>query len=163
MVVLDELEDLTFCQGLVPEHLYTIARAARLQEHLPGKVLFREGHESPYVYLLLQGEVSLEIEVPGEGPLSVQAVGAGELLGWSPLLGLGPMTATARTTTRCRLATLAAADVLALSKQDPLFGEEFLRRTAATLSQRLRALRLQVLEARRLPDHEPECPEPASA
>ena len=163
MILLDELENLTFCEGLAPDHLHMIARAARLEEHLPGTVLFREGHESAYVYLLLQGEVSLEIEVPGQEPLAVQQVGAGELLGWSPLFGLGPMTATARTTTRCRLGALAAADVLALSRQDALFGQEFLRRTAATLSQRLRALRLQVLEARRGLDHAPECPEPAWA
>jgi CRP-like cAMP-binding protein len=148
MVPLDELEELAFCEGLAPEHLHLIARAARLQEHLPGTVLFREGHESPYVYLLLQGEVSLEVEVPGEGALSVQELGAGELLGWSPVLGLGPMTGTARTLTRCRLAALAAADVRALGRQDPLFGAEFLRRTATALAQRLRATRLQLLQAR---------------
>lgn len=152
MVLLEELEDLAFCQGLRPEHLHMLARAARLEEHLPGTVLFREGHGSACVYLLLKGEVNLEIEVPGERPLAVQAVGAGELLGWSPVLGLGPMTATARTTTRCRLAALATAEVLALSKLDPSFGEEFLRRTAAALSQRVHALRRQILKARRLPN-----------
>ena len=151
MVPIDELEELAFCQDLAPEHLHLIARVARLEEHPPSTVLFREGHESPYVYLLLQGEVGLEIELFGEGPVSVQAVEGGELLGWSPVLGLGPMTATARTLTRCRLAVLDATHLRALSRQDPVFAAEFLRRTAAALAQRLHATRVELLEARRSP------------
>jgi CRP-like cAMP-binding protein len=163
MVPLDELEGLAFCQGLAPEYLYLIARTARLQEHLPGTVLFREGYESPYVYVLLQGEVDLEVEVPGEGPLSVQAVEAGELLGWSSALWPGPMTATARTLTRCRLAALAAADLRALSRQDPAFGAAFLRRTAAALAQRLHATRVQLLQARCSPRPDAWCGGTATA
>jgi CRP-like cAMP-binding protein len=150
MVLLDELQDLAFFQGFPPEHLKQLARAAHLKEHLPGTVLFSEGRASAYVYLLLQGEVRLEIEVPGQGALPIQTLGAGELIGWSPLLRAGPMTATAHTVTRCRLAALDAAQILALSDQDPRFGLEFMRRTAVALAQRLRATRLLVVASRQV-------------
>jgi CRP-like cAMP-binding protein len=145
MVLLDELQDLAFLEGFAPEHLRQIARAAQLKEYLPGVVLFCEGRASPYVYLLLQGEVRLDIAVPGQGALPIQTLSSGELVGWSPVLRTGPMTATAHTVTRCRLAALDAAQVLAMSDQDPRFGMEFLRRTAVALAQRLRATRQKVV------------------
>lgn len=141
MILLDELAEVAFVRGLAPEHVRQLALLARSQECLAGTVLFREGQESASVYLVLRGNVSLEIEVSGRGPVPVQTVTAGELLGWSPVLRLGPMTATARALTRCRLAVLDAARVVALTEQDPRFGVEFLRRTAATMAQRLSAAR----------------------
>ena len=85
--------------------------------------------------------------MPGHEPARLQTAGPGELLGWSPVLGLGPMTATARTLTPCRLIAIDAGRIVELGKQDPLFGNEFLRRTAIALAKRLNATRLQLLEA----------------
>jgi CRP-like cAMP-binding protein len=148
MVLLDEIQDLAFFRGCAPELIKQVALVAQLQEHLPGTVLFSEGHPSPWVYLLLQGEVNLEIDVPGHGALLIQTLGSGELLGWSPVLATGPMTATARALTRCRLAALDAAQILKISECDLRFGLEFFRRTALALAQRLRATRLQLAAGR---------------
>jgi CRP-like cAMP-binding protein len=85
-------------------------------------------------------------------------VGAGELLGWSSLLGQAPMTATSRALTTSRLIALDASQVLALCRFDPKFGFTFMKRTAEALAKRLNATRLQLLDVFRheLPVH----PEP---
>jgi CRP-like cAMP-binding protein len=145
MVLLDMLEDLDFLRGTPPEHLGHLAALGQLQEHPAGTVLFREGEVSHHVYLVHQGEVLLEVQVPGRGPAPIQTVGPGELLGWSPVLRLGPMTATARTLSRCRLVALDAGPLLALCQRDPAFGLEFLRRTAAAIGRRLHGTRLRLL------------------
>ncbi len=141
MILLEELAEVDFVRGLLPEYIQRIARLARLQEYLADSVLFREGEACPFVYLLLRGIVILEMTVSGRGTVPIQAVGPGDLLGWSPLLRLGPMTATARTLTRCRLAALDAAQLLVLSEHEPRFGMEILRRTATAVARRLRAAR----------------------
>lgn len=142
MILLDELADVEFLRGLSPEYVRRIAQAAQLEECLAGTVLFREGQGCPFVYLVLRGSVMLEVNAPAQGTVPVQTVEAGELLGWSPLFRLGPMTVTACTRTRCRLAVLDAARLLAMAEHEPRFGMELLRRTATVVARRLRAARL---------------------
>jgi CRP-like cAMP-binding protein len=144
MVLLDELANLRFLRHFAPDHLRQIASIARLQEFQPEDVIFYEGEAARDVYLVLEGDVALEMNVPDRGVFRVHTVGAGELLGWSPVLGSGGMTATARALTRCRLAALDAAKIRALSEQAPQFGVDFFRRTAAALAERLRATRLHL-------------------
>jgi CRP-like cAMP-binding protein len=147
MVLLDMLEDIDFLRGLAPEYLGHIASLGQLQEHPADTVLFREGEGCGHVYLVSQGEIVLEIEVPGKGPMPIRTAGPGELVGWSPVIGLGPMTATGRTRTRCRVVALDVGRLRALCQRNPTFGMEFIRRTAVALAQRLHGTRLRLLES----------------
>jgi CRP-like cAMP-binding protein len=140
----NELENLSFLRHLAPDHLRQIASIANLREFPPEAVIFSEGEAARHVYLVLKGDVALEMNVPDRGVFRVHTVGAGELLGWSPVLGSGAMTATARALTPCRLAALDAARIQALCEHAPRFGVEFFRRTAAALAERLRATRLHL-------------------
>ena len=148
VALLDELSKLRFLRHFAPDHLRQVASIAQVQEFPPDAVIFYEGEAARHVYLVLEGDVALEMNVPDRGVFRVHEVGAGELLGWSPVLGSGAMTATARALTRCRLAALDAARIQALSEQAPRFGTEFFRRTAAALAERLRATRLHLPGAR---------------
>jgi CRP-like cAMP-binding protein len=147
MVLLDMLEDIDFLRGLTPEYLGHIAALGQLQEHPANTVLFREGEGCGHVYLVGRGEIALEIQVPGKGPMLIRTAGPGELVGWSPLIRQGPMTATARTLTRCRLIALDVGGMLALCQRDPAFGMELIRRTAVALARRLHGTRLRLLES----------------
>jgi CRP-like cAMP-binding protein len=91
----------------------------------------------------------VEICAPGRGCTTVYTVGPGELLGWSPLLGAGPMTGTARAVTPAQVVVVNAGQVLAVCAHDPYFGMEFMRRTAGALAFRLNATRLQLLDVYR--------------
>jgi CRP-like cAMP-binding protein len=145
MVLLDTLDDIDFVKGLAPEARGYLAAIGELREYPPGTILFQEGKESYFVYLVLSGKVELEMRVPGVGPMPIQTVGPGELLGWSPVLQLGPMTATAQTLTRCRLVAFNVRRLLEVCEETPQLGLEFVRRTSATMAQRLSATRLRLL------------------
>jgi CRP-like cAMP-binding protein len=149
MVLMDKLETLTFCKGLSREYLERLVSAGEFKTFAPGSYLFHEGQHSEHVYLLSEGSVGLEVSLPDHGPERVQTVGPGELLGWSPLLGLGWMTANAVALAPCRVLALDAGRVLALVDEDSRFGTELMRRLAITLARRLNATRLQMLEAHR--------------
>jgi CRP/FNR family cyclic AMP-dependent transcriptional regulator len=145
MVLLDMLDDIDFLKGLAPEARGYLAAIGELREYPPGTVLFQEGKESCQVYLVSSGKVELEMRVPGVGAMPIQTVGPGELLGWSPVLQLGPMTATARALTRCRVVAFNVRRLLDRCEEMPPLGMEFLRRTSATMAQRLNATRLRLL------------------
>ena len=149
MVLAEELENGAFLRQFTPAHQRKLAGLARLKEHQADDVIFAERDHCPEVYLVLDGEVGLEIRVPGCGVIEAHTVGPGELLGWSAVLGGGPMTATAQAATRCRLAALSADAVVALAEREPRFGLEFYRGLSAALAGRLHATRQQIPESAR--------------
>jgi CRP-like cAMP-binding protein len=151
MVPLEELTDVDFLQGLGPGHVRQLAGMAQLKEVPPDTVLFREWQHGDHIYLVLRGEVALEVRIPGRGDVAVQTVGPGDLLGWSPALGGGAMTATARAVTWSRLAALDARQLQQAWARDPALGMECLRRIAVAVSRRLDALRRQLRTANRSP------------
>ncbi|HVS38714.1 MAG TPA: cyclic nucleotide-binding domain-containing protein [Gemmataceae bacterium] len=144
MILLEEIEKVAFLKPFTAVHRKKIAQAAQLQEHLAGDEIFSEGDHNPFLCIVLTGEAALDFRVSRLGTVPVLTVVPGELVGWSSLLGGGPMTATARAQTRHRLAALDAAQILALAEQDPRFGVEFFRGTSAALAQRLYAARVEI-------------------
>jgi len=146
MVPLEILENLNFLEGFPPDYLKPLASVAKEEEVGANEVIFHEKQKSPNIYLVIEGTVALEIWVAGRGATRIQTVGPGKLLGWTPVLEQGPMTASARALEPCRLIAINAMQVLEICAENPRFGMEFLRRTALALSRRLKATRVQLLE-----------------
>jgi CRP-like cAMP-binding protein len=144
--LLERLRPLRFVEGIPEEDLKRYAAVARLEEYPAGAVVFREGQQLTRIFLVSEGNIALEVRPPGEPARRLHTVGPGELLGWSPVLGGGPMTATARAMALTRLVAFDAAQVLAQCHHDPRFGFLFMKRTAEALAARLNATRLQLLD-----------------
>jgi CRP-like cAMP-binding protein len=147
MIDPEELQKNEFLRKLDEPHLKQIVRMARLQEHDPETVVFRQGENAPFVYLVLDGKLALQVEDLGETAIEVSRVGPGELLAWSPVLGRHAMTATARAVTRCRLAVIDVKDLMDLFEKDPRFEAGFLRRIVSVVSDRLWATRRGIARA----------------
>jgi len=147
MVPVQTLEKLAFLEGFPPEYLKPLVGVAKVVEVPAGDIVFHEGQKSPNIYLVIEGKVALEIDVVARGTTVIQTVGPGKLLGWTPLLAQGLMTATARAVEPCRLVAINAMQVLQACAQNPEFGMEFMRRTALALARRLNATRMHLLEA----------------
>jgi CRP-like cAMP-binding protein len=147
-----ELSRIAFLRELGGPHLDGFARLAEPQEYSAGAAIFRQGPDSPHLYFVLDGEVSLEVQVSGQEAVEVHRGGPGELFGWSPALGRHSMTATGRATAPTRLAVLDVARVLELCERDPLFGMAFYRQVARVLASRLDETR------QRLSHHLPRWP-----
>jgi CRP/FNR family cyclic AMP-dependent transcriptional regulator len=147
MVALETLEKIDFLEGFPPTYLEPLAAVAEVVSVPTNEELFREGEKSPCIYLVISGKVALEIWVAGTGATRIQTVGPGKLLGWTPILAQGPMTARAIALEPCRLVAINAMQVLDACAQNPRFGMEFMRRTAIALSRRLNATRQQLLDS----------------
>jgi CRP/FNR family transcriptional regulator, cyclic AMP receptor protein len=142
---LDALRHLHLLDGIEDVHLQQLATIARSLDFPADTVIFREGQAATDIYLVVTGNVALDICAAGVGCRRILTVGEGELLGWSPLLEQERLTATARTLTATQAIALDSAQILLLCEQDPKFGYEFMKRAALAIAQRLSATRLQLL------------------
>ena len=149
MVTLETLKNIQFLQDFSDDHLQHIASLAEIKEFPAGSVVFREGQPPSSVYLVVQGNITLEFNEPARGAMQSQTVGSGELLGWTPVLGTGFMTATARVQTPSTLLVLNAAQIRSFWAYDLSFGFAFMQRIAQVLTSRLFATRLLLLDVYR--------------
>ena len=141
MSLAEELIEVKTLRRLGDAHLQKLAAISRPRECPAGALLFREGDNSTSIFVLVSGEVSLEVSMRERSPTAIYVAGPGELLGWSPILGRHAMTATAKVTTPSRLAVLEVARLNELIEQDPQFGVAFLKQLALIVSDRLSATR----------------------
>ena len=137
MISPQDMEKVPFLQELGGSHAERLARLASSKEYSPGAVIFQQGQDFPYLCLVLEGKVSLDVAVSGHEVAEVHRGGPGELLGWSPVLGRRAMTATGKAATPLRLAVIEVDQVLKLCASDPSFGNAFHRQVAQVLSSRL--------------------------
>lgn len=149
-ILVETLGDTRFLRGVAPQHLEELAHIARIEECKEGEVLFSEGQPVEGVYLVVHGEVALEVSDSGIRPQHVITVGAGESLGWSALLGRQRRTATAKVTEPTCVIHIDGKKLRDLCQANPRLGFEVMRQTAAALANRLNAMRLRFLGVYRL-------------
>ncbi len=142
----DLLADQPFFKGLAPEYLHFIATCAS-NVHFPvEQYLFREGQDAKHFYVLRHGSVAVEIFAPGRGPITIQTLGPGEILGWSWLVPPHKKHFSARAVEDLRATAFDGECIRRKCEEDARLGYELLKRFAAIMGERLQATRLQLLD-----------------
>ena len=144
--ILHALAELRFSVGLSDEDVRKLAAISELVKFSAGKTIFTEGSKAEHIFLLRDGRVELRMCAPAQGCLTLLTVEGGDLLGWSPALTQGEMTATAVTIKDTHAIRIASDKLQALCEADHDIGYEMMRRIAISLSSRLTATRLQVMD-----------------
>jgi CRP/FNR family transcriptional regulator, cyclic AMP receptor protein len=116
-----------------------------------GQYVFREGEDANQFYIIRRGHVALEIFAPGRGPLAVQTVGEGEIVGWSWLIPPYHWHSSARAVELTRAFALDAACLRKKCEEDHDLGYELFKRFTPIIVDRLQATRLQLLDLYGLP------------
>jgi CRP-like cAMP-binding protein len=135
-----------FLQNLDSLHLELITGCASNVRFDPGQYIFREGEEANQFYILRHGKVALEIVAPQRGPLVVETLGEGDILGWSWLIPPYHWHFDARAVELTRAIALDGKCLRTKCEQDHDLGYELLKRFAHIMEQRLQATRLQLLD-----------------
>jgi CRP-like cAMP-binding protein len=128
------------------DDLEALADVAELKTFPRGTVLFSEGEHHEQLYFLCDGGIQLDMETTGHGRRSILSVGAGDLLAWSTLVGDSVMTTTATVTEPVEAVVFAGPTLTTLLESKPRLGYHFMRSVSKTLSRRLLATRLQLLD-----------------
>lgn len=145
------LGELSFASRLTEPALAQMGAIASLEHFSAGTVLFREGAHNPNFFLIREGRVALDMNVPGRGPVRILTLGLGDMVAWSAMIGSGEMTTSAVILEDTELVVCQGEELLRLSESNHEFGYQLMNRVAAALSHRLIATRLQLLDLFRDP------------
>lgn len=135
-----------FLQGLEPHYLELIVGCASNVRFDAGQFLCREGEEANQFYIIRRGKVAVEIFGAQKGPVTVQTIGEGEVLGWSWLIPPYNWHFDARALELTRAIALDGKCLRNKCENDHDLGYELLKRFTSIMEQRLEATRLQLLD-----------------
>lgn len=139
------LRDHPFTSGMRPEHQHELAACAKNVLLPAGAAPIREGQAADVFYALRDGVVAIEVPAP-TGPLVVQTLHAGEVLGWSWLFPPYRWSFDARVVEPARAVAFDAACLRGKVERDHELGYELMLRVAKVFTSRLAATRLQLMD-----------------
>jgi CRP-like cAMP-binding protein len=134
-----------FLAGMDRAHLASLTDCAMRAHFEPGQVIVREGEIANRFYLIESGKVVLE---SGEGfgePVVVEAIGAGDLLGWSWMFPPYVWQFTARVVEPTSAIFFYGTILREYCERDHSLGYELFKRMAPVILRRLQAARKKML------------------
>lgn len=144
--VLAALRGCPFFSGIPDDHLRRLAELGRIEDFPARETVFQEFELAKEVYVVLQGQISLAICEPAEVCKQIAVIHAGDLMGWSPLVGRARLYDSAHTLTPVQALAFDGEELMKFCAANPAFGFQFMHRVACTLAERLGGTRLQLLE-----------------
>jgi CRP-like cAMP-binding protein len=135
-----------FFQGLHPRHIHEVAACASRLNFTDGQFLCRAEEEVTRFYLILQGQVSVEIFSARRGPMILQTMGEGDALGWLWFNGAYHWHLDARAVGLTRVLSLEVKCLREKCEADHDLGYELLKRYAHSLAVAFRVSSLQLTD-----------------
>jgi CRP/FNR family cyclic AMP-dependent transcriptional regulator len=135
-----------FFSGLDPRYLELAVGCAANVRFNAGEFIFREGEEANHFYLIREGKISLEVSVPGRGPLTIQTLRGGDILGWSWLVPPYHWRFDACAAEMTRAIVLDGKCLRDKCEADHQLGYELLKRVTSVLGRGLDATRVRLLD-----------------
>jgi CRP-like cAMP-binding protein len=136
----------SFFDDLPPEYLKIVVGCGANVRFAQGEFLFREGGDADAFYLVREGRVALEVFTTHKGPVTLQTLGAGDVIGWSWLIPPYRWHFDARAAEATRAIALDGKCLRGKCEEDHDLGYEMMRRFAHIMQERLQAARLQLLD-----------------
>jgi CRP-like cAMP-binding protein len=142
-------------EGLTDEQLDTIAPLCRQVHCLSGKVFFSEGDDATDLFVVLDGQVALEVELfMGDHVrpqiITVEKIEKDDTFGWSALVEPRRMTTTARCTRDVDIVAINGDDLKTLLKEHPGIGIVVMENVAKIVRSRLVHTRQRLIAERGL-------------
>lgn len=134
-----------FTKGFWPDHIARLGAMAAEARFQPGELIFHEGDQSSLFYVLISGNVALEVMSPGHG-LRVSTLMAGEVLGWSSVTGDNGKQFQARALEPVHALAFDGARLRHACEADFAFGFHFMRAVLSVMAERLHATRVQLVD-----------------
>lgn len=135
-----------FFRGLPQRDLEFIAGCGRNVRFKAGDYLFREGGPADVFYIVREGRVALEIAVPDRGPLVVDTLGEGQVVGVSWLFPPYRWQFDGRAVEATRAVALDGACLREKCDEDPRLGYELMQRVSRVVQQRMQSARLRLID-----------------
>jgi CRP/FNR family cyclic AMP-dependent transcriptional regulator len=141
------LQKVPWFNSLTHEHFQKTVNLTHLRQVKAGEVFFREGDKQDFVYIVLEGRVSLDIFVPHHGKVRFCTAEEYDVFGWSSVTpGMRQRTAGAVAVLDSTVACIDAEGLRKFAENDHDFGYLLMRRLANVVASRLMVTRLQLID-----------------
>ena len=147
------LADQPFLAGLTDHQLGLLAPLASRSMFHAGNRIFRQGTPAEQFWLITDGRVYLDNEVPGYENFILETIGPGTVLGWSWLFAPYRWHFGAVAVTTTNTVTFSGSLVRALCQRDPGLGYELTTRFLQVMGNRLQAARRRLEDCQRQAGH----------
>jgi len=128
------------------EYLKLLAGCAANVRYGEGEFLFKEGQEADHFFIIREGTVALELYSPGKGPLILETIGDGGIVGWSWLIPPNQWRADGRASTAVRALKLDGSCLRKKCEADPAFGFRLLRKVSSEMAHSMDHMRMRLLD-----------------
>ena len=135
-----------FVRGMRPEHIARLDDAAHYVSMPAKHRIFEEGGTADRFWLIEAGQVALDLHVPGHGPVIIETLGRGDVIGWSWLFPPFEWLLGAVTMQPTQAFELNGRVVRSMCDADPVLGHEITRRLITVVVHRLQATRIRLLD-----------------
>jgi CRP/FNR family transcriptional regulator, cyclic AMP receptor protein len=144
-----------FTHGMPADYVAALSGAAR-HIKVPARYrLFDEGGTADRFWLIQAGQVALDMHVPGRGLVVIEALGMGDVIGWSWLFPPYQWRLGAVAMRPTQAFEVDGPAVREMCAADAGFGYELTRRFLAVVVNRLQATRSRLID---LSAHSPDWP-----
>jgi len=140
------LTEQPFLAKLDEKHIQLLVGCASNVVFKEGEYIFREGQPADSFYIVRHGKVMVETFIPQKGPLVIDSLEVGDILGWSWLLSPYRWHFDARVSVETRAIAFDGKCLRAKLEDDHDLGFELMKRFASVISERLEATRLQLMD-----------------
>ena len=149
------LKQVDIFYNLTSSHINLIGNLCRVKNYQLGDIVFREGDNSDELYIILQGDVDIQINpalVTGSPPenfssSTIATLRRGQSFGEIALVDHGVRSATARVTQDdTRLIIIPRSELIQLCEKNPLLGYHLMYNLASDLAFKLRTTDLRLRE-----------------
>jgi signal transduction histidine kinase len=135
----------------LPERDYqALERIAQTRNYAPGQILFQEGEEGDGLYLILHGQVLIQVKVTPEEQRVLSQLGTGDFFGEMALMDNGPRSATACACSEVTIAFLPRIEVIPIMQTSPNLALSLNRHFSLRLREFNRRYLEEMLQAERL-------------
>jgi CRP-like cAMP-binding protein len=132
------LHRLKLFAGMTDEQLERFSEFMEIQKVSLGSTIVKQGDCGDAMYLILQGELSVRLRVPGS-VTTLATLGVGDFFGDIALFDHGPRSADVVASAASLLLRISAAAFDEMSREAPDLATPFLRALGKTLTARIRA------------------------
>lgn len=140
------LEKVTLFADLEPRYLELLAGCASNVRFESGETIYRQGDPADRFWVVRHGRVALDMYVPQRGPVTIQTLIEGDLLGWSWLVPPYQRNLDAHAQVLTRAIALDASCLRGKCAEDPRLGFLMMQKFASLMVKTLKATQLQLMD-----------------
>ena len=140
------LTEVPLFEGMGTDELELIAGCARNVRFDAGEVLFRQGDAADAFYVVRHGTVAIEAHAPPRSAMTIETLGAGEVIGWSWIVPPYRWNFDGKALSQVRATAFDGACLRGKCEEDPSLGYDLMKRFAHVMTERLAWTRLRLLD-----------------